>query len=139
MMLKVLAESDVAISTAAVPGKKAPILITAEMVKGMKEGSVIVDLAAETGGNCELTKPGETVEVHGVKILGPINLPSSIPYHASQMYSRNISAFLQLIAKNGELNLDLEDQIVRESLVVHNKEVINPRVRELLGLAAPNQ
>jgi H+-translocating NAD(P) transhydrogenase subunit alpha len=139
LMAKVLAESDVAISTAAIPGKKAPILITAEMVKGMKEGSVIVDLAAETGGNCELTKPGETIEVHGVKILGPINLPSSIPYHASQMYSRNISALLQLIAKNGELNLDLEDQIVRESLVVHNKEVVNSRVRELLGLAAPNQ
>jgi proton-translocating NAD(P)+ transhydrogenase subunit alpha len=137
MMSKVLGESDVAISTAAIPGKKAPILITAEMVKGMKEGSVIVDLAAETGGNCELTKPGETIEAHGVKILGPVNLPSSIPYHASQMYSRNISAFLQLIVKNGELNLDLEDQIIREALVVHNKEVINPRVRELLGLANP--
>ncbi|MCI0618446.1 NAD(P)(+) transhydrogenase (Re/Si-specific) subunit alpha, partial [bacterium] len=139
MMLKVLEESDVAISTAAVPGKKAPILITAEMVKGMREGSVIVDLAAETGGNCELTKPGETIEAHGVKILGPVNLPSSIPYHASQMYSRNISAFLQLIVKNGELNLDLEDQIVREALVVHNKEIVNPRVRELLGLAPANQ
>jgi len=135
MMTKVLAESDVAITTAAVPGKKAPVLITKEMVRAMREGSVIVDLAAETGGNCELTKPGETVEAHGVRILGPVNLPSTIPYHASHMYSRNISAFLQLLVKNGELNLDFEDPIIREALVVHNKEVVNSRVRELLGLA----
>lgn len=133
MMARVLAESDVVIATAAVPGKKAPILITQEMVKGMRSGSVIVDLAAETGGNCELTRPGETVEVDGVSIMGPVNLPSTIPHHASQMYGRNIAAFLQLLAKDGELHLNLEDQIIRETLLTHNKEVVNPRVRELLA------
>ena len=99
----------------------------------MRSGSVIVDLAAETGGNCELTSPGETVEVDGVSIMGPVNLPSTIPYHASQMYARNIAAFLQLLAKDGELHLNLEDQIIRETLLTHNKEVVNPRVRELLA------
>jgi NAD(P) transhydrogenase subunit alpha len=133
MMTRVLAESDVVITTAAVPGKRAPILITQEMVKGMRSGSVIVDLAAETGGNCELTSPGETVEVDGVSVVGPVNLPSTIPYHASQMYARNIAAFLQLLAKDGELHLNLEDQIIRETLLTHNKEVVNPRVRELLA------
>lgn len=133
MMTKVLAESDVIITTAAVPGKKAPVLITQEMVQGMRGGSVIVDLAAETGGNCELTAPGETVVVHGVSILGPVNLPSTIPYHASQMYARNIASFLQLLVKDGEFHLDLEDQIIRETLLTHNKEVVNPAVRGLLG------
>jgi len=135
MMTKVLAESDAVITTAAVPGKKAPILITQEMVRGMRRGSIIVDLAAETGGNCELTRPGETVEVDGVSILGPVNLPSTVPYHASQMYARNIASFLQLVVKNGKLHLDLEDQVIRETLVTHNKEVVNPAVRELLGLS----
>lgn len=134
MMTKVLAESDVVITTAAIPGKRAPILITEEMVKSMRAGSVIVDLAAETGGNCEVTKPGETILIHGVHIMGPLNLPSTIPYHASQMYSRNISAFLQLLVRDGKLHVDLEDQILRESLVVHNQDVIHPKVRELLGL-----
>jgi len=135
MMTKVLAESDAVITTAAVPGKKAPILITQEMVRGMRRGSIIVDLAAETGGNCELTRPGETVEVDGVSILGPVNLPSTVPYHASQMYARNIASFLQLVVKDGKLHLDLEDQVIRETLVTHNKEVVNPAVRELLGLS----
>ena len=133
MMARVLAESDVVITTAAVPGKRAPILITQEMVKGMRSGSVIVDLAAETGGNCELTRPGETVEADGVSIMGLVNLPSTIPHHASQMYARNIAAFLQLLAKDGELHLNLEDQIIRETLLTHNQEVVNPRVRELLA------
>jgi len=136
MMTKVLAESDAVITTAAIPGKKAPILITEEMVKSMREGSVIVDLAAETGGNCEVTRPGETIQIHGVHVAGPLNLASTVPYHASQMYSRNISAFLQLLVRDGKLHLDLEDQILRESLVVHNQDVVHPRVRELLGLPA---
>ncbi|MBI2180178.1 MAG: Re/Si-specific NAD(P)(+) transhydrogenase subunit alpha [Deltaproteobacteria bacterium] len=133
MMTRVLAESDVIITTAAVPGKRAPILITQEMVKGIRRGSVIVDLAAETGGNCELTRPGETVEVNGVSVMGPVNLPSTVPHHASQMYARNIAAFLQLLAKDGELHLNLEDQIIRRTLLTHNKEVVSPLVRELLG------
>ena len=136
MMTKVLAESDVVITTAAVPGKKAPVLITQEMVRGMRSGSVIVDLAAETGGNCELTRPGETAEAHGVSILGPVNLPSTIPYHASQMYARNIASFLQLLVKDGKFHLDLEDQVIRETLLTHNKEVVNPLVRELLGFSS---
>lgn len=133
LMTRVLAESDVVITTAAVPGKRAPTLINREMVEGMRSGSVIVDLAAETGGNCELTRPGETVEVHGVSIMGPVNLPSTIPHHASQMYARNIATFLQLLAQDGELHLNLEDQIIRETLLTHHKEVVNPRVRELLA------
>lgn len=136
MMTKVLAESDVVITTAAIPGKKAPTLITKEMVAGMRPGSVIIDLAAETGGNCELTVPGETVDHHGRTILGPLNLPSTIPFHASQMYARNISAFLQLLVKDGKFSLDLQDQILKESLVTQNQEVVNPRLRELLGLAS---
>ena len=136
MMAQVVAESDVVITTAAVPGGKAPVLITSEMVQDMRAGSVIVDLAAEGGGNCELTQPGESVEVDGVTILGPLNLPSTVPYHASQMYARNVAAFLQNLVKDGELQLDVEDQIIRDSLLTHQGEVVNPRVRELLGLPA---
>jgi NAD(P) transhydrogenase subunit alpha len=124
----------VVIATAAVPGKKAPILITREMVEGMAPGSIIVDIAAERGGNCELTRPGETVEHRGVRILGPLNLPSTIPYHASQMYARNIATFLKYLVKDGKIALDREDEIVRETLVTHQGEVVHPRVRELLGL-----
>ena len=136
MMAQVVTDSDVVITTAAVPGGKAPVLITKEMVQGMRVGSVIIDLAAEGGGNCELTQPGESVEVDGVTILGPLNLPSTVPYHASQMYARNAAAFLQNLVKDGELRLDMEDQIVRDSLLAHLGEVVNPRVRELLGLPA---
>ena len=136
MMSQVMAESDVVITTAAIPGKRAPILIIPEMIQGMRSGSVIVDLAAETGGNCELTRPGQTVEVHGVSILGPLNLPSTIPYHASQMYARNMATFLQLLVRNGALYVDLEDQIIRETLVTHNQEVVNSRLRELLGFTS---
>jgi NAD(P) transhydrogenase subunit alpha len=135
-MMQVVAENDVVITTAAVPGKKAPILITEEMVKKMRPGSVIVDLAAEGGGNCELTRPGETIEIHGVTIMGPINLPSTIPYHASQMYARNITAFLQNLMSNSNPRLNLEDQIIRDTLLTHQGEVVNPQVRELLGLPA---
>ena len=133
MMEKVVAESDVVIATASVPGKKAPLLVTEEMVRAMAPGSVIVDLAAEGGGNCELTQPGETVEAHGVLVMGPVDLPSTVPYHASQMYAKNIAAFLQNLVKDGQLQLNLEDEIIRDTLVAHKGEVVNPQVRELLG------
>jgi NAD(P) transhydrogenase subunit alpha len=129
----VLAEQNVVITTAAVPGKKAPVLVTREMVARMAPGSVIVDIAAERGGNCELTRPGETVEAGGVQILGPLNLPSSIPYHASQMYAKNIATFLKYLIKDGKLALNLEDEIVRETLVTHAGEVVHPHVREIVN------
>jgi NAD(P) transhydrogenase subunit alpha len=136
LMAAVLAMQNVVISTAAVPGKKAPILITREMVEAMAPGSLIVDIAAERGGNCELTRPGETVEHGGVRILGPVNLPSTIPYHASQMYARNIATFLKYLVKDGKIALDREDEIVRETLVTHQGEVVHPRVRESMSLDA---
>jgi len=135
MMGKVVAGNDVVISTAAIPGKKAPVLITEEMVKGMDPGSVIVDLAAATGGNCELTKADERVVAHGVSIFGPTNLPSETPYHASQMYAKNIVTFLQSIIKEGKVEFDMEDEVVRDTMVARGGEVVNPRVREALGLA----
>ncbi len=121
------------ITTAAVPGKKAPVLVTTEMVERMAPGSVIVDIAAERGGNCELTRPGEMVEHRGVAILGPVNLPSSVPYHASQMYAKNIATFLKYLVKDGALQLDREDEIVRETLVTHGGAIVHPRVREAMG------
>ena len=133
MMTQVVAESDVVITTALIPGKKAPILITGEMVKGMSPGSVIVDLAAEGGGNCELTKSGETIEVHGVKIIGIENLASTIPHHASQMYAKNLTAFLNILVENGELNINMDDDIIKDTLLTYKGEVVNPRVKELLG------
>src|SRR6266567_2893002 len=116
-------DADVVITTAAIPGKRAPILITADAVRGMKPGAVIVDLAVETGGNCELTEPGVDAVKHGVKILGPLNLPSTLPVHASQMYARNISSFLALLVKDGALHIDFADEIVRETCVTHAGEV----------------
>ncbi|MSQ22399.1 MAG: Re/Si-specific NAD(P)(+) transhydrogenase subunit alpha [Dehalococcoidia bacterium] len=139
VMARVVAESDVVITTAAVPGGKAPLLVTEEMVRGMRPGSVIVDLAAESGGNCELTHQGETVETHGITIMGPVNLPSTVHYHASQMYARNVTAFLQTLVQQGEVRLNLEDAILRESLLTHGGEVVNPRVRGLLGLSVANE
>jgi NAD(P) transhydrogenase subunit alpha len=133
---EVIREQDVLITTAAVPGKKAPILVTAEMAGAMAAGSVIVDIAAERGGNCELTQPGETVVHQGISILGPLNLASGAPYHASQMYGSNIAAFLKLMVKNGELTMNREDEIIRETLVTHGREIVNARVSELLGLAS---
>jgi NAD(P) transhydrogenase subunit alpha len=132
-MAGVLAEQNVVITTAAVPGKKAPILVTREMVERMAPGSVIVDIAAERGGNCELTRPGEIVDANGVAILGPLNLPSTIPYHASQMYAKNIATFVKYLVKDGRVLLDRDDEIVRETLVTHESDVVHPRVRELLG------
>jgi NAD(P) transhydrogenase subunit alpha len=133
---KVVAESDVVISAAVIPGKKPPILVTKEMVASMAPGSVIVDLAGERGGNCELTHPGETVVEHGVTIIGWFNLASTVPYHASQMYARNVTAFLLYLIKDGKLQLNLEDEIVRETLLTRGGEVVNARVREFFSLPA---
>jgi NAD(P) transhydrogenase subunit alpha len=137
LMTKVVAENDVVITTAAVPGKKAPILVTEEMVKGMRPGSVIVDLAAERGGNCELTKEGETVEAHGVTIFGPVNLPSSAPYHASQMYAKNVLTFLQNMTKEKKITVNTEDEIIRDTMLTRDGKVVNPQVLELLGEKPP--
>jgi NAD(P) transhydrogenase subunit alpha len=139
LMTRVIAENDVVITTAAVPGKKAPILVTEEMVKGMQPGSVVVDLAAERGGNCELTKPGETVVYNGVKILGPINMPAMVAFHASQMYARNVTTFLQNMVKEGQINLDMEDEIIRDTLVTRDGDVVNQRVRDILGTATAGE
>jgi H+-translocating NAD(P) transhydrogenase subunit alpha len=133
---RVVAESDVVISAAVIPGKKPPILVTKEMVASMAPGSVIVDLAGERGGNCELTRPGEIVVEHSVTIIGWYNLASTVPYHASQMYARNVTAFLLYLIKDGKLQLNLEDEIVRDTLLTHGGEVVNARVREFFGLPA---
>jgi NAD(P) transhydrogenase subunit alpha len=135
VLAEVVRQQDVIITTAAVPGKKAPILITREMVAGMPPGSVIVDIAAERGGNCELTQPGRTIVENGVTIMGPLNIPASIPFHASQMYSRNVATFLRQLVKDGAVNIDQQDEITRETLVTYGGEVVNARVRELLGKA----
>ena len=133
---RVVAESDVVISTAAVPGSAAPLLVTADAVARMRDGSVIVDLAAETGGNCELTRAGETVNAEGVTILGPLNLSAELPFDASQMYARNVASFLDHVLDDGTLALDTDDEIVRGALVAHGGQVVHPRVREQLGLTA---
>jgi NAD(P) transhydrogenase subunit alpha len=131
---KVVAESDVVITTAVIPGKAAPILVTKEMVAGMAPGSVIVDLAAERGGNCELTQPGEKIDVNGVKIIGSLNLASTVPYHASQMYARNLTAFLLHLVKDGKLQLNTADEIIRDTLLTQSGEVVNARLREFFQL-----
>ena len=133
---KVVAENDVVVSTAAIPGRPSPLLITAEAVAAMAPGSVIVDLAAERGGNCALTRADETVIEGGVQILGPLNLPATAPFHASQMYSHNIATFLKHLIEEGELKYDLEDEITRETLVLRDGEVVHARIAELLNPAA---
>jgi NAD(P) transhydrogenase subunit alpha len=133
---KVVAESDVVISAAVIPGKKPPILVTKEMVASMAPGSVIVDLAGERGGNCELTRPGEIVVEHGVTIIGWFNLASTVPYHASQMYARNVTAFLLNLVKDGKLQINTDDEIVRETMLTRGGEVVNARVREFFSLPA---
>jgi NAD(P) transhydrogenase subunit alpha len=134
---RVVAESDAVITTAVIPGKKSPILITADSVRKMATGSVIVDLAAERGGNCELSRAEEEVVVNGVRIIGQINLASTAPYHASGMYSRNLAAFLALLVKKNELNLDLNDEIIRETLVTRGGQIASERVRQFFSLAPP--
>ena len=133
---RVVQESDVVITAAVIPGKKSPILVTEDMVKGMAPGSVIFDLAAERGGNCELTQTGETIVKHGVTIIGAINLASGVPYHASQMYARNVTAFLTHLFRDGKIQLDLNDEIIRETLLTREGEVVNQRVREFFSLPA---
>jgi NAD(P) transhydrogenase subunit alpha len=132
----VVAESDVVITAAVIPGKKSPVLVTKEMVERMALGSVIVDLAAERGGNCELTKPDETAVIHGVTIIGEYNLAAMVPYHASQMYARNVTAFLLHLTKEGKLQLNLQDEITRETLLTYEGEIVNARVREFFALPA---
>ncbi|HKW63931.1 MAG TPA: Re/Si-specific NAD(P)(+) transhydrogenase subunit alpha [Candidatus Acidoferrum sp.] len=133
---KAVADSDVVITAAVIPGKKPPTLVTKEMVASMALGSVIVDLASERGGNCELTKPGEVIIEHGVTIIGYFNLATGMPYHASQMYARNLTAFLLHLVKDGKLQLNLDDEIVRETLLTRDEEVVNARVREFFSLPA---
>ncbi len=131
---RVVAESDVVITTAVVPGKTAPVLVTEDMVRAMAPGSVIVDLAAERGGNCELTEAGRTVVKHHVTILGEINLASAVPYHASQMYAKNVATFLVHLFKGGKPELNLEDEITRETLVTRSGDIVHARVREFFAL-----
>ncbi|NNE44196.1 MAG: NAD(P)(+) transhydrogenase (Re/Si-specific) subunit alpha, partial [Gemmatimonadetes bacterium] len=132
LMTQVVSHSDVVITTAAIPGRKAPILITKDMVEAMAPGTIVVDLAAERGGNCELTQAGQDVTHNGVLILGPDNPPSMIPYHASQMFSNNVTTFLNHLAPEGTLTVDLEDEITAGTLITREGEVIHPRIRELL-------
>lgn len=135
LMGRIVADSDVVITTAAVPGKRSPILVTADMVAGMTPGSILVDLAAERGGNCELTQPGQTVVKNGVSILGPIDLPAEVPNHASLLYAKNITTFLQYVVQDGRIDLDRDDEIVRETLVARGGQVVNPRIQQLLSAA----
>ncbi len=136
LLKEVVTQSDVVITTAVIPGKTSPILVTKEMVEGMAPGSVIVDLASERGGNCELTKLGEVVVEHGVTIIGWINLASTVPYHASMMYAKNITAFLVHMIKDGKFQYNAEDQIMRETILTRGGEIVNPRVREFFKLPA---
>ncbi len=133
---RVVAESDVVITAAVIPGKASPVLVTREMVQRMAPGSVILDLAAERGGNCELTKTGEKTTEYGVTIIGWFNLASSVPCHASQMYSRNISAFLLHMIQEGKIRFDMEDEIIHSTMLTRDGEVVNGRVREFFSLPA---
>ena len=139
MLAERVAAADVVITTAAVPGRRAPLLVTAPMVKGMRRGSVIVDLAAEAGGNCEVTQPGQVVEVDGVWIDGTTNVPSTVVFHASQLYARNVTNLLQYLTSGGELKLDFEDEITRGCCVTHAGQVVNERARQLMGAATAPQ
>jgi len=136
LLADAIAGMDAVISTAAVPGRRAPLLIIEDAVRRMPAGSVIVDLAAETGGNCELTKAGETVEAHDVKVIGPVNLPSAMPDHASQLYARNIQALLELVTEEGKLALDFDDEIVRSACITRDGEIVHEGVRQAIGAPA---
>jgi H+-translocating NAD(P) transhydrogenase subunit alpha len=125
---KLMVEADVVITTAQIPGRPAPVLITTDMVDAMRAGAIIVDLAAETGGNCELSRPDEEVRHGPVTILGPTDLPAGMPNHASQMYSRNVEALIQHVVRDGALVLDATDEIIRDCLVTADGEVVHPRV-----------
>ena len=133
-MKKVIADCDVVITTAAIPGRKAPVLVTTDMISAMAPGSVVVDLAAERGGNCEPVRPGETIDLNGVTILGPCNVPSDLPVHASEMFSKNVVTFLQLLVKKGELKIDTTDEIIRDTLLTRGGNIVHAKIRELLNL-----
>lgn len=134
VIAKHVRENDVVISTALIPGKPAPKLITADMVPHMRPGSVIVDLAAEAGGNCEYTQAGQTVIAHNVFIMGPANLPATVPYHASQLFARNVTSLLQHLVKNGAIQINTDDEITRDTLVSYHENIISPRLRQILGM-----
>jgi len=134
-----VAANDVVITTASVPGRRAPRLLTASMVAGMRRGSVIVDMAAESGGNCELTRPGQVVEVDGIWIDGTTNIPSTMALHASQLYARNISNLLYLLGKPGELSLNFEDEIIRGCCVTHAGQIVSERACQLMGMTAARE
>lgn len=134
-----IANSDVVITTAQVPGKRAPILVTAAMVEGMAPGSVIVDLAANQGGNCEVTDPGKDINYHGITVIGPTNLPSSMPVHASQLYAKNIATLLQYLVKDNAINLDFEDDIITGTCITHSGEIRSDRVKAALGMTSEVQ
>jgi NAD(P) transhydrogenase subunit alpha len=136
MVAKHARTADVVITTAQVPGRRAPLLLTEEAVKGMKRGSVVVDLAGASGGNVAVSSPGETIEVGGVTIMAPLNLAATIPVHASQLYSRNMTAFLTLLIKDGELSIDMSDDVVAPSCVTHQGAYANPRVAAALETLA---
>ncbi len=136
----ILTKQDVVVTTAAIPGAKAPVLITEEMVKSTKQGAVIVDLAAERGGNCELSQPGETVKAYGVIIIGPINIVATLPHHASQMYGRNVeNLLLHILDDEGALKMDFEDEILHETVVTYEGEVRASRIRERLCVAPSHE
>ena len=140
LLAKAVKENDIVITTAAIPGRPAPKLITAEMVRSMRPGSVIVDLAAETGGNAELTQPGKVIDVDGVRIDGTTNLPSTMPYHASQMYSRNIASLLALlITKDGKLNVDMKDEVVKGTVITHEGAIVHEQTRKVVEPTAAPQ
>ena len=132
LIFKHITEADIVITTALVPGKKAPVLVTEEMVKKMRPGSVVLDMAVEFGGNCEVSELGKTVKKYGVTIIGEPNLPSLVPQHASEMYSKNILSLIQHISKEGKVELKLEDEIVKGSLITHNGEIVNQRIKEIV-------
>ena len=132
LIFKHITEADIVITTALVPGKKAPVLVTEEMVKKMRPGSVVLDMAVEFGGNCEVSELGKTVKKYGVTIIGEPNLPSLVPQHASEMYSKNILSLIQHISKDGKIELKLEDEIVKGSLITHNGEIVNQRIKEIV-------
>jgi NAD(P) transhydrogenase subunit alpha len=137
-LAEVVAESDVVITTAQIPGTEAPLLVSREMVERMRPGSVIVDVAAPSGGNCEVTRPGETVQHKGVSVLGPTDLPGRVAHDASQMYARNLAAFLaRITGEDAAPHLDFEDQIVSEACITHDGRVTHPVVRRAMGLGDP--
>jgi len=133
LMARVVAGSDVVVTTAAVPGQKSPLLVTRQAVEGMAPGSVVVDLAAERGGNCEVTQAGQRIVHHGVTVLGPLNLPAEIPQHASQMYAKNISTFLLNLVKDKQVQINLEDEIIRDTLIARDGQIVHARIQQLLA------